>query len=493
MIWPVANEKSRSIGPTGCALLTATWLLAGCAQNPPRVYGWPGTSPSPDVPWAPPARAVARAASAAPRASSVPPALRDSIRSWTLLDVVDVALRNSPETRAAWAEAHAQAAVYGSRRGTNYPELDANAGWTQQQGAAGGGKVTFKSRSYSPGLTLDWLIFDFGRRGASIDEARQALFAADWTHNAAIQRVILAVEQAYYQYVSAKALQDAASSAVKEEQTSLDAADDRHRAGVATVADVLQAKTAVSRAQLDLETLQGKTATTRGLLATSMGLPASTDFDVQLPPLELPLEQAEATVEHDLEMASTSRPDLAASRADALAAEAHVRTVRAAGYPALTAAGSLGRTYYENPYHAQDTYSAALQVRVPLFTGFSHHYDLRQAEAEAEVARAHLQSVEQSVDLEVWTSYYDLETAKQRVRTSEDLEKSATESHDVALGRYRTGVGTILDLLSAQSALESARAQQVQARSDWLLSVAQLAHAMGTLESKNQNPGGGQR
>jgi hypothetical protein len=53
--------------------------------------------------------------------------------------------------------------------------------------------------------------------------------------------------------------------------------------------------------------------------------------------------------------------------------------------------------------------------------------------------------------------------------------------NQVALGRYKAGVGTILDLLSAQSALQSARAQRVQAYSDWFVSLTQLAHDTGTL------------
>jgi outer membrane protein TolC len=71
------------------------------------------------------------------------------------------------------------------------------------------------------------------------------------------------------------------------------------------------------------------------------------------------------------------------------------------------------------------------------------------------------------------------------VRTSEDLLKSATESYQVALGRYKAGVGSILDLLSAQSALEGARAQRVQANSDWFVSLAALARDTGTLNVSN--------
>ena len=73
------------------------------------------------------------------------------------------------------------------------------------------------------------------------------------------------------------------------------------------------------------------------------------------------------------------------------------------------------------------------------------------------------------------------ETALKQVATSADLLASAGESAAVALDRYQAGVGTILDLLSAQRALAEARAQAVLARSDWLISVARLAHDTGRL------------
>jgi outer membrane protein TolC len=52
----------------------------------------------------------------------------------------------------------------------------------------------------------------------------------------------------------------------------------------------------------------------------------------------------------------------------------------------------------------------------------------------------------------------------------------------VALGRYKEGVGSILDLLAAESVLESARVQLVQATSDWFLALVQFTHDTGVLE-----------
>jgi outer membrane protein len=130
-----------------------------------------------------------------------------------------------------------------------------------------------------------------------------------------------------------------------------------------------------------------------------------------------------------------------------------------------------------------NNYLATLSIQFPLFNGFSRQYDVLQAKNEAEAARTSLASLQQQVGLQVWTSYFNLNTATQKIKTTRSLLESAQQSYDVALGRYQEGVGNILDLLTAQSALEEARAEDVVTRTQWFLAVAQLAHDTGTLES----------
>jgi len=87
------------------------------------------------------------------------------------------------------------------------------------------------------------------------------------------------------------------------------------------------------------------------------------------------------------------------------------------------------------------------------------------------------------VALEVWENYQSLSTATQTVRSSADLLSSAEQSERVALGRYKAGVGNILDVLNAQSALAAARLQRIQAMLDWQVSRAALARSIGALDS----------
>lgn len=464
---------------SGVFLISIT-LASGCAS--PSLRGRPGTSPAPQTPWKPPPGALAQPAAQAPR-TPIPLDSLTARSDWTLADIVDIALRTSSETRAAWAAARSAAAAYGSKRGEWLPSVNVNASVGRSRSSGSEDRPADPQRNYAVSADASWLLFNFGGRRAAVEETRQALLAADWTHNAAIQNTVLRVERAYYDYLTARALLAAEEASRQDAQTVLDAAEERHRAGLATIADVLQARTALSQVELDLATVQGAVAITRGALATSMGLPADTGFDIEAPALDPPAPEVIAGVEAYLEAAKARRPDLAAARAQARQSEAHVRRVVTDRLPSISATGSLGRVYRDSPERFSDPYAATLQLRWPLFDGFSSEYEIARSRADAEEARARLVGFEQSVVLQVWTSYYGLKTAEQRLLMTADLLAGAMQSHEVAQGRYSAGVGTILDLLSAQATLVRARAQRAQAVSDWYISLAQLARDTGELDA----------
>jgi outer membrane protein TolC len=425
---------------------------------------------------------------ARPPAPEVPPDIAERIASLTLTDIVDLALRNNPSTRLSWSNARAAAAAYGSSKGAYYPTVDGSIGVTRIKTLSAQGRSAVEQTTYGPSLQLSWLLLDFGGRSGSIEAARQALLAADWTHNAMIQGVVLDVEQAYFQYVATRSLLTAQETTYQEALRNLEAAEERHRVGLATVGDVLLARTSASQARLDMETTEGALQTTRGALALSVGLPANTPYDIAPPDTTFPVEILVDSVSALIGQALDSRPDLNASAAAVRQAQARIKQLRADRLPALTLGGSANRTYLRTLPRGGNSYQLNLGLSIPIFAGFSRAYDQVQAEAQAEAAAARYDALQQQVVFEVYSSYYTLQTAARRVRTASDLLASAEQSEQVALGRYRAGAGTVLDLLSAQSALASARAQQVQARWIWQSALAQLAHDTGVLGSGGGTP-----
>jgi outer membrane protein TolC len=445
---------------------------------------------TPPVP-AGPAHSVELPATPPPESTPPPSIPEDLLRpgaTVTLARIVEIALENNPLTRASYLQALSAAAQLGSKRAPYYPSVDLSASETRTNLLTSDPAASGRFDVYGPSLTLTYLLLDMGGRAANADDARFGLLAADWSHNATVQNVILGVETTYVSYLDAKAQFEAAQASAKEAQTALDAANVRHDAGVATIAEVLQARTAYSQAKLAVQTFDGQVLALRGSLATAMGLPANTPYDVGTLPEEVPLEQGTDTVEKLIATARTQRPDLEAARALVDKADAHVRSVRSDGLPNFALSASADRTYFRPPVTAspRNSWSASVLLTVPLFTGFKDTYNLTQAREDAAVARAQADTLDQQVVLEVWTSYYNFQTATQLVRTSRDLLASAEQSERVALGRYKEGVGTILDLLTAQAALASARAQEIQARAGWFVAMAQLAHDTGTIPPLNQ-------
>ena len=468
------------------ALLLAA--CAGCTIVPEKTVR-DAVSPQPAQPWTPPS---AKAAMPPPPVEKAAPVVPEEYlkpgTTLSLAQLVDVGLHANPLTRAAWASARAAAADVGAKRAPYFPMFEADGQLLREKTpfANGPGLLSILDTTYGPTVAATWLLFDSGGRAADVEQATRALYAANWTHNAAIQDVVLQIASAYYQYLNAKALVIARQANLDEARRSLDSAQERHRAGVATIADVLQAKTSVSQAELDLQDTEGQVQIIRGALATAVGVSANIPVDVGDLPEDLPLDMVQKTVDELIAKATAERPDLAASRFTALAAQSKIRSVQAEGLPKLSTAATAGKTFLwaPGPDPVSSNYSALLLLRIPLFTGFDVAYRTQKAREDAEAASATSERVEDQVIFDVWSSYYAMRTATQRVKTTRDLLASARQSAEVADGRYKAGVGSILDLLTTQASLADARAEEVQARSLWFLATAQLAHATGALVPK---------
>jgi outer membrane protein len=401
--------------------------------------------------------------------------------------VVDIGLRNNPTTRLSWANARAAAAAYGSERGAYFPTVDGEVTGTRLKTVASQGRSAVTQSVLNPSLNLTYLLFDFGGRSGNVGTARNDLVAANFTHNATLQAVVLQIQSAYFQYVANRALLEAQRTTEREARTNLSAAEERHRVGVATIADVLQARTAASQAALAAQATEGDLQTSRGALALSLGLPANLPYDVDSAAGQVPVAVLADSVDTLIARAVAARPDLAAAQAEFQASRAQISVARASRLPSLVLNGNGGRTYTSSLPQGGNNYTVSLGLRIPLFAGFSHIYDQREAVALADAAAARADALGQQVVFEVFRSYHALQTAARRVRTSEDLMASAEQSSEVALGRYRAGVGSVLDLLAAQSALADARAQQVLARLEWNTSLALLAHDTGVLDARGGN------
>ncbi len=400
----------------------------------------------------------------------------------TLAQLVDRALCANTDTRAAWQRTRTQTAQVGIARSAYYPTLDASA---SQSRGLGDQTPGIDPDQTSISLSADWLLWDFGGRRANLEQTRQTLAALQASYDTRSQQVALAAVQAYYQRLAAGAALEAAQASVTAAEETAKAARQRVVVGVGTREDELQAATAFAQAQLLRIQRQGELASADGQLAVVASYPANQALRLAD---SLPAPQAENApppLDRLLEQALRLRPDRLAQQRNIAAAESDLDRIAAQARPRLSISATRGDR--RNDDGRSDTGQVALNASLPLFTGFQQRHQQQAAQSQIEQQRLELQRIEQQVSLDVWQAWQALHTAQARVGATDSLLDAAQESNRAALARYRAGLGSLLNVLNAQSSLADARQQQARARYDWAAARLQLAQASGVLVRNPEN------
>jgi len=396
---------------------------------------------------------------------------------------VDLALCRNPTTRSAWAAASQQAAVLGSAESAWLPGLVATGSESRAYGEhvdINGDIDTTPQNTRDAALNLSWTLYDFGARGGRIDSARRILDAAAATASSVSQQTVFNVVLSYYGVVAGDAGLLAARTTEDADQKGLEVARTLLEGGVATLADELQAATAYDQAVLARIQAERAAISARGQLAVVIGFPADQPLKLDSQPVPAEVPALTARMADLMTEAARQRPDLAAALAQRDAAEAQVTVARAVGRPSITV--SAGRELSDTSGIPHQNFSQiGVNITVPIFTGFNVGYGVRQAQAQLQAQDASVEQVRLNVSLDVWNAYYSLDSANQQLVATATLIKSAEDNQQVALGRYQSGVGTIIDLLTAQSAAASARQLRIAAELGWQVARAQLALALGHL------------
>lgn len=407
----------------------------------------------------------------------------DFSKALTLANVTEAALCNNPQTRETYANAKVQAAQLGIAKSAFLPtvtdSVSVNENFANPKSASRGHEFNNLNNS----LAASYLLYDFGNRDAALENARQLLNAVSATQSAIVQNILLAAIKAYYQVQTDMALLEASRESENFNLESFKAAEAKYKAGVSTPADKLQAETAYAQAVLTRVSAEGTLKTDLGILANVMGLNANTPLELahtQNPAINT--SEIERDINQLIEYARVRRPDLVASEAQLNAAKASIEASRAAAKPTLSVGVSNGFQDGSSLSYSNTT-TLGLTVSVPIFAGYAPTYRIRAAEAAAEAKTAQRDQLKLQISLDVWTAFQNLRTAHETIRSADILVSSARESARVALGRYKAGVGNIIDTLNAQSALASANQQKIKADLSRNIARAALAQAIGTLDN----------
>ena len=191
-------------------------------------------------------------------------AILDPAHPYTLAELIDIAEHHNPATRTIWERAKQRARELGLAKSAYYPELEGLAVFGDERFVnpfpkplAPRGYVMIEEPNVRPEVTLQYLIFDFGKREANVASAKAEKLAAGAEVIQVNQALAFRVASAYYQLMTAQEKLQAARDTLRTAQTTQDAAENRLNNGLATLPDVLNARAETSQAVFDEESADG--------------------------------------------------------------------------------------------------------------------------------------------------------------------------------------------------------------------------------------------
>jgi outer membrane protein len=429
------------------------------------------------------------------------PAILDPAHPYTLAELIDVAEHHNPTTRTIWERAKQKARELGLAKAAYYPDLDGLAVFGDERlinpfpkPLAPRGYVMVEVPIVRPEVTLQYLIFDFGKREASVDSAKQEKLAAGADFIQVNQGLAFRVASAYYQLITAQERLQATQDTLRTAQTTQDAAENRLDNGLATLPDVLNARAETSQAVFDEESADGDEKIARVTLTEAVGADPS-PYIVIDNQRSAPLpERLTMSIEKLIDRAMANRPELMAQALRIRSAEAGIRAAKAEYKPQIALSGAGAQTsvwptadYGQLGAASEPTWSVELGIHWRIFDGGVRKNELLIAESKRREAEDELTTKADETTREVWTAYIAFRTALRKHDAAVALLESANESYSASLDAYKYGVKNLVDVVTAEKQLALARLSSVSARSELFLEAVNLEFATGNL-LRNQPP-----
>ena len=407
----------------------------------------------------------------------------------TLADIVDITLENNTTTRQYWYQAKVYAAQKGMQNAQYMPTISVGAQVYRAKNRMTGYGTTppvgsFWESGYGPTLQINWMLYDFGKREANVDVALENLRAANFDYNQSIQDVVLNVSVAYFNLFEAMGAIKASLADLQDARTAYKSAKAKMDQGVGNRQDMLLALANAKNAEFALEKNRAYEEQCRAALASAMGIRVDSSLkisdDIKVPDTV----DSEKKIETLIAEALSERQNVLSAYASMRAAKRSSDAAFDDYFPTISAVGTGQWTdYFSSPYTGAPSYgfSGGIALSWDLFDGFVRQYEIISANAKERAAAMKLKETQINIISDVWTYFYAYKSALKQVESARAAVEASRQACNAVKIGYESGINSLVDLLTAQANLATARQQSVSANAYLAQSIVRLAHSTGKM------------
>ena len=400
----------------------------------------------------------------------------------TLKEAEALALKNNPSVRVARLTALASQQVVREERSAYWPtaviDLTGVDARDNSRIDAGGLNNPIIFPRAAAGTTVSQLITDFGRTRNLVSSSSLAAKAQDENAVASAEQIRLAVDEAFYRALQARAVLQVAQQTVSAREAVAGQVQALFNSKLKSSLDLSFAEVNLAQARLLVLDAQNNLDAAMANLADLLGYARAPAFSLVEETGRL--SPPDGNLDSLIALAMSQRPDLAALDYDARAAERFRVAQRDQMLPRLSALGALGATPLAgNPVLGPWYGAIGVNLEVPVFNGLRFSAQEREAQLRAQAARERWRELQDIVARDVRTSWLAANTAYQRLSVSEQLLQQANQALSLAQARYKLGLGSIVELSQAQLQQTQAQIGGAQAAYDYRAALSLLNFQTG--------------
>jgi len=401
----------------------------------------------------------------------------------TIAEAERMALQHNPDISIAHLLQLAQAQVVRETRAGDLPSATAD---FTAVGAHDNSRITAGALNNptvydraAGGLTLSQLITNFGRTHNLIRNAQSNARAQLDLERASDEDIALAVDQAFYQALTAQKVLRVAQQTVTTRQATGDQIGALTRSNLRSTLDLSLANVQISQAQLLVLDAQNDSQAAMVNLNAILGSESYVQYDLVDETPEAPAAPP-ADGEGLVQLAFKARPDLAALDDRFTAAKQFASAEHDLLRPTVSAIAAVGGTPVRADQIQSSWYGAAgANISIPVFNGFEYVARGKEADLRAQAAAEQVRNLRDSVARDVRMAVLNAQAAFQRIGVSQQLLDQANTALDLAQARYKVGLSGIVDLTQAQLAQTQAESTVANARYAYQTALAEVRFQTG--------------
>lgn len=321
-------------------------------------------------------------------------------------------------------------------------------------------------------------VYNGGQVESYVRQAQAYTRAAQSGDRVARQKLVKQVLMAYQGVHTARAYIKVAGEGRAAAEESVRIAEKLHKQGMAVKSDVLSARLSLEDMRIKLIEARNAEATALDQLKLLIGRPLSAPLGVGDPVSPALMPGDDATLR---KQAAETHPGLRALREQVDAARAAVEAARAGKSPQFNV--SLRQEWNDRALGFEsNAYMMAGVLSWNAFDGGTLQAGVDRAEARRTELAAKLRQTEDGIAFQATDARRKALEAEERATARQLSVEQAEEAQRLVKMRYENGVAPLIELLSAQTQLDKARADLVAARYDLAVTRTELKLAVGVLE-----------